>query len=165
MLMRDFSLMRLTLMPITSSKAKMSKYFSNSLNRLLFTFFCWFSLTAAGQCESTKPLIGPSKSDVSSLYPWKKNILTTVFWIGNDTTTYDSMDNFKSAWDGAWTQNYGGTDDPIKRVGFLPKKFAATLNPFYVALPFNDLKYPELAKKYMPWYKEPPRGLKQVSKC
>jgi hypothetical protein len=40
------------------------------------------------------------------------------------------------------------------------------LNPFYVALPFNDLAYPELARKWTPvgWFREP-RNDKPVSAC
>lgn len=93
-----------------------------------------------------------------SKYPWKKNIVTTCFWIGEGASGYNNTANRKSAWDEAWTQNFGGIDCPIKRVGntigktTLPKNFAPTLNPFYVALPYNDIKYPSLSKKYVPWW-------------
>ncbi|MFH1066953.1 MAG: hypothetical protein V1746_03545 [bacterium] len=96
---------------------------------------------------------------LTSKYPWKRNIVTTHFWIGEGSSGYNAMTNYKSAWDGAWTRNYGGVDCPQKRVNAvlagatsLPKKFAPTLNPFYVALPFNDVKYPQLARKYVPWW-------------
>ena len=96
---------------------------------------------------------------LTSNFPFKKNIVTTTFWIGQDSTGYNSTTNYKSAWDGSWTRNFGGTDCPDRRVGTampgavtLPKRFAPTLNPYYVALPFNDIKYPKLASKYVPWW-------------
>ncbi|MDX6766214.1 MAG: hypothetical protein SFU85_05445 [Candidatus Methylacidiphilales bacterium] len=96
---------------------------------------------------------------LSSSYPLKRGIVTTTFWIGQGSTGYNSTTNYKSAWDGSWTRNFGGTDCPDKRVGVaipgavtLPKRFAPTLNPYYVALPFNDIKYPKLARQYVPWW-------------
>jgi hypothetical protein len=100
-----------------------------------------------------------------SRFPWKKEIVTTVFWIGQGCTSISSTTNIQSAWDADWKENYGGYDDPEKRSGLLPKKFAATLNPFYVALPFNDIKYPELAEKYIPWYKTPSSKARYISQC
>jgi hypothetical protein len=89
-------------------------------------------------------------------YPVKRNITTTYFWIGQGSTDYSSTTNYASAWDRRWTHNFGGVDHPVKRTGAtqatLPKKFAPTRNPFYVALPFNDVKYPKLAAKYVPWW-------------
>jgi hypothetical protein len=40
-------------------------------------------------------------------------------------------------------------------------------NSFYVALPFNDLLFPDLARKWMPsgWYKAPVPGQKVYSCC
>jgi hypothetical protein len=100
-----------------------------------------------------------------SNYPWKKNIITTTFWIGQGCSTYDDTTNYKSAWDSSWTHNYGGMDDPSRRLGFLPQRFAATLNPFYIALPFNDVKCPDLAKKYVPWWKNLSKNSRYVSQC
>lgn len=117
-------------------------------------------------------LLSPSYGDSSdtsknsnSVYPWKKQIVTTVFWIGQGRTSISATTNVKSAWDREWKENYGGYDDPDTRVGFLPKKFAATLNPFYVALPFNDVKYPDLAKKFIPWFKPTTKKDRWVSQC
>jgi hypothetical protein len=95
----------------------------------------------------------------TSSYPWKRDIVTTYFWVGQGSSGYNSMTNYKSAWDMAWTRNFGGEDCPVKRFSdvvpgtvSLPTKFAPTLNPYYVALPFNDIKYPELSRKYVPWW-------------
>ncbi len=97
--------------------------------------------------------------EIRSDYPWKKDIVTTYFWIGQGSSGYNSMTNYKSAWDGSWTKNYGGEDCPENRstgkyIGTvsLPETFAPTLNPFYVALPYNDIKYPKISKKYVPWW-------------
>ena len=86
----------------------------------------------------------PSKT--TSSFPVKRNIVTTYFWIGQGGTSISSTTNLKSAWDSFWKKNFGGIDCPDQRKdakkfreASLPKKFAPTLNPFYVALPFNDI--------------------------
>lgn len=123
--------------------------------------------TAIGVLSTSLSAEGPSEAKISSPspYPWKKEIVTTVFWIGQGCTSISSTTNVQSAWDADWKENYGGYDDPNKRSGLLPKKFAATLNPFYIALPFNDLKYPDLARKFIPWYKAPNSKERWVSQC
>ena len=84
-------------------------------------------------------------------YPWHRGIVSTVFWIGTDWAPQSPSGNFRSAWDSRWVRHYGGEDSPAARAGLLPGTHAATLNPFYVALPFNDLAYPGLARKWIPW--------------
>ena len=44
-------------------------------------------------------------------YPWKKNIVTTVFWIGERPSRNNPVPNRRSSWDKDWTRNYGGFDD------------------------------------------------------
>lgn len=102
-----------------------------------------------------------------SNFPWKKKIVTTTFWIGGDSNSYNDTTNYSSAWDAKWTQSYGGTDNPTQRFGFLPKgRFAVTQNPFYVALPFNDVKFPDLARKWVPWFnKGLAKDQRYVSQC
>jgi len=104
---------------------------------------------------------GEPKSD----FPWRRNIVTTYFWIGQGGSSISATTNVASAWDAKWTADYGGIDDPARHVGFCPSRFAATENPFYVALPFNDVAFPELAKKYCPWYKTPNEANRYVSQC
>ncbi len=113
--------------------------------------------------QSTEEIISKPPSN----YPWKKKIVTTTFWVGQDATTYNDTTNYASAWDSKWTKSYGGTDNPTQRFGFLPKgRFAVTQNPFYVALPFNDVKFPDLAKKWVPWYnKELAKDQRYQSQC
>lgn len=94
--------------------------------------------------------------DVAPKYPWRKNIGTTIFWIGETPTENNPTPNHASSWDTQWQLRYGGFDDPNRENrtwDFRPKAFTPGLNPFYVALPFNDVTNPEAAKK-IPWYNE-----------
>ncbi len=100
----------------------------------------------------------PSRS-VGGKYPWKTNIVTTVFWVGETPTKNNPTPNHKSSWDQKWAQNFGGYDDPnpANRQNFKPKKFTPRQNPFYVALPFNDVTRgttkPE-SRRVIPWFRE-----------
>jgi len=86
---------------------------------------------------------------------WKRNIFTTVFWIGEKACKKNPVPNDKSSWDTQWQNNYGGYDSPTRRIGYYPQDFAPKLNPFYVALPYNDINKrgtkPE-AKHIVPWF-------------
>jgi hypothetical protein len=74
-------------------------------------------------------------------YPWKKNIVTTVFWIGERATRNNPVPNTKSAWDLRWGRHYGGYDNPTDRANYIPVRFIPNQNPFYVALPYNDVNH------------------------
>lgn len=92
-------------------------------------------------------------------YDWKRDINTTVFWIGEKPTSANPTPNHASSWDSKWSQHYGGFDDPSpkSRDGFLPKDFVPRQNPFYVALPYNDISAHGLKKEartLIPWFKE-----------
>ncbi len=99
----------------------------------------------------------------SERYPWKKDIVTTVFWIGEKPTANNPVPNHASSWDAAWAKNYGGYDDPrpSQRENYIPVNFTPRQNPFYCALPYNDKAReghrPE-APKVVPWFKEAYRG-------
>ena len=82
-----------------------------------------------------------SRGIFSSRYPWKENIVTTVFNIGELPTKNNPTPNHSSSWDPNWEENYGGFDDPetTHRRGFLPPGFTPRQNPFYCALPYNDV--------------------------
>jgi hypothetical protein len=99
-------------------------------------------------------------------YPWKTNIITTEFWIGEGSTPISSTTNEASAWDLDWRSSNSGSDSPNNRNGYASGGHASTVNPFYVALPFNDLAFPDLARQWLPrgWYRHPRDG-KQVSAC
>jgi hypothetical protein len=85
-------------------------------------------------------------------YPWKMNIVTTVFWVGE-------KGNHKSLWGGNWKGNYGGTDDPnpVARRNYIPIAFVPRQNPFYCALPYNDVTHGQFkpeAPLVIPWFKQ-----------
>ena len=92
-------------------------------------------------------------------YPWRSSIVTTVFWIGEPVGGNNFTPNRSSSWDVNWTQSYGGFDtpDPTKRRNFVPMKFTPRQNPFYVALPYNDVTRgttkPD-SRRVIPWFKE-----------
>jgi hypothetical protein len=94
-----------------------------------------------------------------SRYPWKTNIVTTLFWIGERPSENNPTPNHSSSWDANWAQSYGGFDNPDRaaRRNFIPVRFTPRQNPFYVALPYNDVTYgttkPE-ARMVIPWFRE-----------
>src|SRR5207249_4166006 len=45
-------------------------------------------------------------------FPWKSQIVTTLFWIGEKPAGNNPIPNRTSSWDKEWTKNYGGSDDP-----------------------------------------------------
>ena len=102
-------------------------------------------------------------------YPWKTNIVTTVFWIGEQAGGNNLVPNRTSCWDKQWTRNYGGTDDPnpARRSNYIPVKFTPRQNPFYCALPYNDKARtghrPEAAR-VVPWFRDAYQG-PAVSTC
>lgn len=94
-----------------------------------------------------------------TIYPWKQNITATVFWIGEEPSGNNPTPNNKSSWDQEWVKNFGGYDDPdpAKRSDFRPLGFIPKLNPFYVALPYNDVDGPGAhrpeAPRAIPWFR------------
>ena len=117
-----------------------------------------------GRAVASPVLQAPSGPAKRILYPWKTRVTCTIFWIGEQPTDRNPTPNCKSSWDQNWSANYGGYDDPepANRIAnhttgeFRPKNFIPKLNPFYVALPYNDvLGYgahkPE-ASRVIPWF-------------
>lgn len=108
--------------------------------------------------ESLPKVFAPSQPrTVYTRFPWKRNIITTVFWVGETPTQNNPTPNTVSAWDRKWTSNFGGFDDPkaSAREGFLPKKFTPGQNPFYFALPYNDISRngtKASARAMVPWF-------------
>jgi hypothetical protein len=90
---------------------------------------------------------------------WKRNIVTTVFWVGEPAGPNNPVSNDRSSWDLNWTANYGGFDPPeaSNRRDYIPVAFIPRQNPFYVALPYNDVTNGEFkaeAPLVIPWFKE-----------
>jgi hypothetical protein len=108
--------------------------------------------TGSGVSEKNSLGAGPGE------YAWKVGIATTVFWIGEQAADNNPVGNDKSAWDGGWVSSYGGIDSPDSgsRLHFVPVNFLPRQNPFYVALPYNDVDdhhtKPEAAQ-VIPWFK------------
>jgi hypothetical protein len=96
-------------------------------------------------------------------FPWKTNIVTTVFWIGEPRSSENPKAHVKSAWDANWAANYGGvyTSDSSARRNYLPIAFIPRQNPFYCALPYNDVTHGQFkpeAPLVIPWFKHEYRG-------
>jgi len=95
-------------------------------------------------------------------YQWKQDIITTTFWCGENASQNNPVHNHSSSWDLNWAANFGGYDDPNPdariRQGqdYRPKAFIPRLNPFYYALPYNDVTRgstkPE-ARMCIPWFR------------
>lgn len=113
--------------------------------------------------RSTAP-VRPVQPGVGTLYPWRTNITATVFWVGEQPTQNNPTPNHKSSWDQAWAINFGGYDNPEpgarvadhRNGDFRPKGFTPQLNPFYIALPYNDVagwgRHKPEASKVIPWF-------------
>jgi hypothetical protein len=70
---------------------------------------------------------------------WKAAI-ATVFWVGEEATADNGfIPNVRNAWDVEWQTHYGGVDDPNVRCGYRPCSFVPRENPFYIALPYDDM--------------------------
>jgi hypothetical protein len=132
-----------------------------SLNSMMFPPGHLFSRSA--------PVDPSSSRQIEGRYPWKRSIVTTVFWIGEDASANNPVPNHSSSWDKEWGKSYGGFDDPnpAHRNNYLPVKFTPRQNPFYCALPYNDKAAtghrPE-APHVVPWFKEAYQG-PTVSTC
>ncbi|WP_395744048.1 hypothetical protein [Prosthecobacter sp.] len=113
------------------------------------------SATLPNYSSSAMPHLGYAR------YPWKLDIVATVFWVGEEPTENNPTPNDKSSWDTQWMQNYGGYDDPDptkRRENFIPASFVPKQNPFYVALPYNDVidfdSHKPEASRVIPWFKQ-----------
>ncbi len=104
-----------------------------------------------------------SGNEEATRYPWRQKIVTTTFWVGELPTRNNPVPNTASSWDKDWAANYGGFDNPDTRARkeFIPANFTPRQNPFYVALPYNDMEktgFKAEASKIIPWFKEAYQG-------
>jgi hypothetical protein len=100
-----------------------------------------------------------SSRPMTQRFPWKINIVTTVFWVGEQAGGNNPVPNYRSSWDLNWTTNYGGFDtpDPSSRRNYIPVAFIPHQNPFYCALPYNDVTHGQFkpeAPLVIPWFKQ-----------
>lgn len=139
----------------------MSKIIPKSF--LFYTIFlCFTLLLTACQKNSEPKTFGQENGAVrfeQKEYPLHRQIRSTVFWVGEEASLENKyIANAASAWDRDWQKHYGGIDDPQARDGFYPQGFVPQENPFYVALPYNDLdakgKRRSEAAEMIPWAQE-----------
>ena len=119
-----------------------------------------FSFDDGAWSLNSMPRTDLPASGTIAQYPWREAIVTTTFWIGERPSENNPVPNRKSCWDSRWAANYGGTDSPKRseRLStFIPRDFTPRQNPFYVALPYNDMTSkghkPE-AEQVIPWFKK-----------
>ena len=124
-----------------------------------------FSMAKQGQGASSSAMprvfVPTLPRTAYTRYPWKTDITATVFWIGESPTANNPVPNHQSSWDTEWQKNFGGFDDPdpAKRTSdYCPVGFRPGLNPFYIALPYNDVVNYRTTKteasKVIPWFKQ-----------
>ena len=106
-----------------------------------------------------KVFVPTSSRPTTQRFPWKINIVTTVFWVGEQAGGNNPVPNYRSSWDLNWTTNYGGFDtpDPSSRRNYIPVAFIPHQNPFYCALPYNDVTHGQFkpeAPLVIPWFKQ-----------
>lgn len=91
-------------------------------------------------------------------YPWKTGIVTpTTFWVGEDAARNNPVANHASSWDPNWGKNFGGTILRRRARLLSPVAFVPQQNPFYIALPYNDVtkgKHKPEASSVIPWFGE-----------
>lgn len=120
---------------------------------LYFTDFQMMPLTIQKIFNKSAPTLNAEQ------YPVHRNISTTVFWVGETASgSNDFISNTQSAWDENWKKHFGGEDNSKNRDGYFPAKFRPLENPFYFALPYNDLDDEGVRKSdaasLIPWSKE-----------
>ncbi len=123
-----------------------------------------FSFEEDAWSSSPTPRADPTSPGGIAQYPWRTAIVTTTFWVGEKPSENNPVPNRKSCWDPKWVQNYGGTDAHKRtdRLGtFIPRDFIPRQNPFYIALPYNDMtskgRKPE-AERIIPWFHKDSRS-------
>ena len=121
-----------------------------------------------GVPEAARVVLELPKQSFREKSPWKRNVVATVFWVGEQPTENNPTPNDKSAWDQNLESNFGGYDDPNRRDGFFPEGLVPRLNPFYIALPYNDIgkdfRHRPEASEVIPWFWEEYKG-EGISVC
>ncbi len=115
------------------------------------------SIEANNELKIPKAIIVKDNDSHAGASHWRDNITATIFWVGEDACKANPVHNHASSWDVKWMQSYGGVDCPVKRKGLHPVHFKPKMNPFYIALPYNDIasdgvSHKEEAPKVISWY-------------
>jgi TonB family protein len=115
-------------------------------------------LLTASSAETAVPA-PPIARPSGDVFPWKTNIVTTVFWVGEEQVTGKTSPQHQSVWDKDWLTSFGGVDtpEPSARHDYIPISFVPRQNPFYCALPYNDVEQGQFkpeAPIVIPWFKQ-----------
>jgi TonB family protein len=115
-------------------------------------------LLTASSAETAVPA-PPVARPSADVFPWKTNVVTTVFWVGEEQVTGKTSPQHQSVWDKDWLKSFGGVDtpEPAARHDYIPISFVPRQNPFYCALPYNDVEQGQLkpeAPIVIPWFKQ-----------
>ena len=111
----------------------------------------------AGENKISDDLLSTVGTREHGLVTWKYKIVATVFWVGEQAAEGNPVPNTQSAWDPNWVTHFGGDDNPFARMNFMPVSFIPRQNPFYVALPYNDVDdhHTKLeAIEVIPWFND-----------
>jgi TonB family protein len=105
--------------------------------------------------SSSPPIARPS----GDVFPWKTDVVTTVFWVGEEQSAGKTSPQHQSVWDKDWLKSFGGVDnpEPAARHDYIPISFVPGQNPFYCALPYNDVeqgRFKPEAPTVIPWFKQ-----------
>jgi hypothetical protein len=115
-----------------------------------------------GVPAAARVVVERSRDSLRDGLGWRRNVVATVFWVGELPSEHNPTPNKQSAWDQNWQANFGGVDSPERRDGWCPAGFTPLLNPFYVALPYNDVDrggvHRAEASEAIPWFWEHYRG-------
>jgi TonB family protein len=100
----------------------------------------------------------PAGRPSGDVFPWKTNVVTTVFWVGEEQVAGKTSPQHQSVWDKDWLKSFGGVDnpEPAARHDYIPISFVPRQNPFYCALPYNDVeqgRFKPEASIVVPWFK------------
>ena len=120
--------------------------------------------SSAGTAVPAPPIARPS----GDFFLWKTNVGTIVFWVGEEQSAGKTSPQHQSVWDKDWLKNFGGVDTPesAARHDYIPVSFVPGQNPFYCALPYNDVEHGQFkpeAPTVIPWFKQDIRS--RVNLC
>jgi TonB family protein len=120
------------------------------------TVLSQMELLSASSAKTAVPA-SPTGRPSGDVFPWKTNVVTTVFWVGEEQVTGKTSPQHQSIWDKDWLKSFGGVDtpEPSARHDYIPISFVPRQNPFYCALPYNDVeqgRFKPEAPIVVPWF-------------
>lgn len=145
----------LTVMEQEPTPKSTSEMRRRNINIALFVGAAALILTAAfvlaGHNHSRRP---------GAAHSAHANVTTTVFWVGEPADESNAnIPNRSSTWVEDWEGAFGGADNPDDRCNNLPCGFTPKENPFYFALPYNDLDTScefKSSQQEVPWFSGTP---------